>query len=100
MKPQDVLSPAQVAKLLGRRKETVYRLLERGQIRGTMIGRRWYILRKDLEALLAGDDDLDPEIQAAVRSWDDEPPPPALTEKQRDVIAAAFGGGGAGAGGD
>jgi hypothetical protein len=31
-----------------------------------------------------------PEIQAAVRRWDDEPPPPPLTQEQQDLIAAAF----------
>jgi hypothetical protein len=33
---------------------------------------------------------LDPEIEAAVRSWDDEPPPPPLSERQKDIIATAF----------
>lgn len=33
---------------------------------------------------------LDPEIQAAVRRWDDEPPPPPLSQEQQDMIAAAF----------
>lgn len=31
-----------------------------------------------------------PEIEAAVKRWDDEPPPPPLTEKQQDIIAGAF----------
>jgi excisionase family DNA binding protein len=55
MDPGDVLNVDQVADLIHMHRMTVYDLIERGEIPAVKVGHRWRILRRDIEALLAGD---------------------------------------------
>jgi excisionase family DNA binding protein len=55
MDPGDVLNVDQVADLIHMHRETVYTLIERGEIPAVKVGRRWRIRRQDVEALLAGE---------------------------------------------
>lgn len=55
MDPGDVLNVDQVAELVHMHRETVYTLIERGEIPAVKVGRRWRIRRQDVEALLAGE---------------------------------------------
>jgi excisionase family DNA binding protein len=55
MDPGDVLNVDEVAGLIHMHRETVYTMIERGEIPAVKVGSRWRIRRQDVEALLAGD---------------------------------------------
>lgn len=47
-----MLTPAEVMDILGVGKNTIYRLLNSGELHGVRIGRSWRINAKDLQAYL------------------------------------------------
>ena len=55
MDPGDVLTVDEVAGLIQIHRETVYTLIERGEIPAVKVGTRWRIRRRDVEALLTGE---------------------------------------------
>ena len=55
MDPRDVLTPDQVSELLHLHRDTVYSMIRRGEIRATKVGSHLRILRRDVEAMLAGE---------------------------------------------
>jgi len=59
--PQQVLTVEHVAELLGLNPETVRRLLNKGELPGKRIGRRWYVRRAALLEVLTSrrDPDID-----------------------------------------
>ena len=52
-----VLTPAEAMDILGVGKNTMYRLLNSGQLRGVRIGRSWRITDSALESFMAGNDE-------------------------------------------
>lgn len=61
--PRQVLTVEGVAELLGLNPETVRRLLNKGELPGKRIGRRWYVRRVELEAMLTAE--RDPDIDSS-----------------------------------
>lgn len=53
IKPDEIMTPAEVAALLRIHIRTVYNLAERGNLPGTRIGRSWRFNRRDLQELLS-----------------------------------------------
>jgi excisionase family DNA binding protein len=52
--PLEILTVPETAAFLRLPEGTVYRMLARGEIRGTLLARRWRVRRSDLVALFAG----------------------------------------------
>lgn len=50
----DVLSPVEAAKYLRRSKNTIYKLLKSGELKGTKCGERYLVSRSGLLAFLNG----------------------------------------------
>lgn len=53
--PPDVLTVPEVSEFLRVSTETVYRLAQRGELRGRKIGRIWRFKREDVLDFLSGD---------------------------------------------
>jgi excisionase family DNA binding protein len=51
MTEKSTVSTSKIAALLGANRQTVQRMLERGEIAGTRAGRNWKIPRSELERL-------------------------------------------------
>ena len=52
-----VLTPAEAMDILGVGKNTMYRLLNSGELRGVRIGRSWRLADSALERFMAGNDE-------------------------------------------
>jgi excisionase family DNA binding protein len=81
----------EAAALLRVHVETLYRMIERGEVPATKVARRWRISREYVETMLAGETPLDAKCEAALERWLANAPP-LLSEAQKDTIAAAFAG--------
>lgn len=51
-----VLSPVEVAELMGISLRTTYDYLRKGIIPGRMIGRRWFVVKSALMKLISGEE--------------------------------------------
>ena len=54
--PLQCISTREAAELLTVAQSTIYRMIERGELRGVKIGGRLVLLERDLKAYLGGDD--------------------------------------------
>lgn len=54
MQREDLMTVEEVADLLRMHLDSVRRLLRQGRLPGVRLGKRWWIRRADLEALLRG----------------------------------------------
>jgi excisionase family DNA binding protein len=55
MDPEDVMTPYQVSELLHMHPDTIYSMIRRNEIRAVKVGSHLRILRRDVEAMLAGE---------------------------------------------
>jgi excisionase family DNA binding protein len=53
--PPAILTPVEAAEYLRLSLTVTYRMLERGELPGRKVARRWRIRREDIESLLAGE---------------------------------------------
>jgi excisionase family DNA binding protein len=82
-------TPEQVRQILHlSTTETVYKLLNSGELGGVKVGSLWRISQEHLNAFLGSEPRLDPMTTAVVERWVADLG--TLTEKQRDTIAAVF----------
>jgi excisionase family DNA binding protein len=50
-----IMNVEQVAALLGRSQSSIRELLKAGEIKGKLVGRRWYVSRDSIQQLIQND---------------------------------------------
>jgi excisionase family DNA binding protein len=64
MKREELMTVDEVAALMRLHKDSIRRLLRRGELPGVRIGKRWWVYRADLEARLRGGESRLQEVEA------------------------------------